>query len=129
MASLDTTINRKARLLGRFRDLWMRCESFQWSHDEYLDHRSAEMLDADDYKRAPIWVKEYLRGWEDSWMASIWRYKVIFSYPMNGKQMAINSLEYRAAAELIGYCQDTDTGAHIWCESGKFWTKPKVGET
>lgn len=124
MSSLDTTINRKRRLKSRLGDLLQRVEIYGLSHDEYLTRRTAEIFESDDWKRAPEWVKSYLRGYEDGFMVALWR-EVVFSYEIDGKRLAIDTPEYRAIPPKRVNDEFSDTGAYIWRKSGKFWTLPK----
>jgi len=127
MASLATTMNRKARLLRRFQDIWSRVEVYGLSHDNYLALRK-ELHDSDDYRRAPVWVREYLRGYEDCWIEGVWRNKVIFSYVVDGRRLALDSPEYKAVEPRVVYETAAETGAHIWRHNGRLFTSPKAGE-
>ncbi len=123
--SLDLTTRRIQAFRGIFQELWRDVEQRHLSFAEYMKSRNA-IIEGPDYKSLPIWAKEHLRGYDTAYYDIAWS-KMVFSYILNGKRVAISSPEWNDAAGQLFDLEktgdfDSRTGKHVWKDAPeKIW--------
>jgi hypothetical protein len=122
--SSNTQYNRHKRLVANMASLLDDWQRYQWSNAEYLARRSA-LYQGNDYQRATIATREFLRGMESYAMGAIWR-ALVYSYVVNGERLSIESAEYRAVSPQYVSEHCLESGAHIWRTSGKLFDAPQL---
>ena len=119
---LDTVLSRikaaksSLRCAAKYTRDWKRT---------FMDHAKIvrEIIRPEGSTPLPRWAVEFLAGYSESIIDQIWDSEVIYSYYMNGHQLAIDSEEYKK----IPYHTDEGKqilrtgGMYIWRGTVKKW--------
>ena len=112
-----TNVNRSNRLVGRLKDIYTRAEHFGAIQKELLDKLNEELYESDDWKRAPEWMRQYVRGWGDCLRERIIHEKVEHRYFFEGEWRTHENIQEVLNKSNRGWASVAD------CPSGFFWKK------
>jgi hypothetical protein len=122
----DRMLNIKDKMLARIDDIYCNAELYCYSGKQITNKYLEIVLMTDDYNRLPLYMKEYIRGYKDCKAKDIW-HKLVFSYVVNGKRLAIDTPEYKAIDYFYIYDNCLHSGAYVWRkDTSKLFTVPQA---